>query len=140
MAFTKLKYDTCAYKNFLAESVGTYAYSISPLPYQHPTPRRIEFGIVGGNDVSIIRSNMVDLESDLKGQTRLASKCPTLDYQNPCPNTEMSMCKPQKVVIRGNPSNYGRVLDTQMMHLAPAQMFSYKPIQMDPFMHCMPRC
>jgi hypothetical protein len=133
MAWTHLTADTCAYKNQLAQEVGEFAYIIDDCRYVHRNPRRVEFGIVGGNDVSIAK-NMVDLESDLKGQTRLASKCPTLYYQNPCPAGEMNTCKPRQVVIRGNPSNMGRVLDTTLYHLAPAQFARYVPIQIDPYM------
>ena len=135
MSFTKLSYDTCAYKNELAQSVGTLGWVIDPSRFENFSKSRIEFGIVAGNDVSIIGKNqMVDLESDLKGQTRLASRCPTLYYQNPCPNSDMNTCKPDNFVIRSNPSNAGRVIDTTLYHLAPAQMFRYTPIPVDPYM------
>lgn len=140
MAWSRLRQDTCAYKNYLAESVGEFAYVIDPVRFQHPQPMRHEFGIVAGNDVSIVKGNLVDVESDLKGQTRLSSRCPTLDYQNPYPNGDMNTCRPGKIIIRGNPSNLGRVIDTTPMHLRPAQMFSYKPIQVDPYMINGPRC
>lgn len=84
MAWTHLTADTCSYRNQLAQEVGSFAYIVDPVKYDHPRKSRVEFGIVAGNDVSIIGSkHMVDLESDLKGQTRLASKCPTLYYLNP---------------------------------------------------------
>ena len=69
----------------------------------------------------------VDLETDLRGSTRLASKCPTLKYQNPCPTGEMTTCQPQQIVIKGNPSNQGTVIDTSPQHLRSCQMFRYKP-------------
>jgi len=134
MAFTSLTYDSCAYKNELAQTVGTFAYAIDDCRYVHKNPQRIEFGIVGGNDVSLIGGNLIDLESDLKGQTRLASKCPTLYYQNPCPAGDMNTCKPRQVVVRGNPSNMGRVIDTTLYHLPPAQFARYVPIVVDPYL------
>jgi hypothetical protein len=134
MAFTSLTYDSCAYKNELAQTVGTFAYAIDDCRYVHKNPRRVEFGIVGGNDVSLIGGNLIDLESDLKGQTRLASKCPTLYYQNPCPAGDMNTCKPRQVVVRGNPSNMGRVIDTTLYHLPPAQFSRQIPIQIDPYL------
>jgi hypothetical protein len=142
MAFTHLIYDTCAYKNDLAQEVGTFAYMVDDCRYVNKSPSRVNFGIVGGNDVSIVGKNaMVDLESDLKGQTRLASRCPTLYYQNPCPNGDMNTCKPQQVVIRGNPSNMGRVIDTTLYHLPTSQFARYVPLQMDPYLGGrMPRC
>ena len=36
----------------------------------NPNPQRHILGIVGGNEVSLIKGNMVDLESDLFGITR----------------------------------------------------------------------
>ena len=38
--------------------------------FVHKTPRAHTLGLVGGNDVSLIKGNMVDLESDLRGITR----------------------------------------------------------------------
>lgn len=139
MSFTKLSYDTCAYKNDLAQSVGTLGWVIDPSRFENYSKSRIEFGIVGGNDVSLIKGNMTDLESDLKGQTRLASKCPQLDYLNPCPKGSMNSCQPQQIVIRGNPSNLGRVIDTTPMHLRGSQMFRYTPIPLPQGVQ-MPRC
>ena len=55
MAFSNARYDTCAYKQFLAESIGTMNYTLDPCRYYHPDLRRLAFGIVGGNDVSITR-------------------------------------------------------------------------------------
>ena len=79
MAFTANKYDSCAYKQFLAESVGTFSYVIDPVRYYHPSPKRMAFGIVSGNDVSIVGKNQLcDLESDLWGIDRKLSRCDAL--------------------------------------------------------------
>jgi len=140
MSWNRLSADFCAYRNQLAQEVGEFAYVIDDCRYVHKNPTRINFGVVGGNDVSIVK-NMVDLESDLKGQTRLASRCPTLYYQNPCPSGEMNTCRPQQVVIRGNPANMGRVVDTTLYHLPPSQFARFTPVQIDPFMgNRLPRC
>ena len=104
MSFTKLSYDTCAYKNDLAQSIGTLGWIIDPSRYENDSKSRIEFGIVGGNDVSLIKGNMTDLESDLYGITRLQSKCPQLKYLNPCPQGTMNSCQPSQIIIKGNPS------------------------------------
>ena len=48
--------------------------------FVNPAPQRHILGIVGGNDVSLIKGNMVDLESDLRGQTRMSSDCPSKQY------------------------------------------------------------
>jgi hypothetical protein len=139
MSFNRLHYDTCAYKNDLAQSVGTLGYMLYPGRYENMSNSRIEFGIVAGNDVSIIKGNMVDLESDLRNQTKLASKCPQLQYLNPCPQGSMNSCQPQQIVIRGNPGNIGRVIDTTPMHLRSSQMFRYTPTSLPQGIQ-MPRC
>ena len=79
--------------------------------------------------------NIVYIESDLFGIDRKLSRCDALKYLNPCPTGDMNACKPKQIVMRGNPANMGRVIDAQLYHLPPAQMFSYKPIQMDPYMN-----
>jgi hypothetical protein len=141
MSWNRLRFDSCAYRNQLAQEVGEFAYVIDDCRYVHKNPTRINFGIVGGNDVSIVgRNQMVDLESDLKGQTRLASRCPTLYYQNPCPSSDINTCRPKQVVIRGNPANMGRVIDTTLYHLPTSQMARYVPTQIDPYLGgIMPR-
>ena len=134
MAWTRNRTDVCAYKQFLAESIGEFQYISDPVRYYHPNPRRFEFGLPAGNEVSIVK-NMVDLESDLFGIDRKLSRCDALKYINPCPSGDMNACKPSQVVMRGNPSNMGRVLDTTLHHLPPAQMFRYVPVQVDPYMN-----
>ena len=139
MSFTKLSYDTCAYKNELAQSVGTLGWVIDPSRFENYSKSRIEFGIVGGNEVSLIKGNMTDLESDLYGITRLESKCPQLKYLSPCPTGNMNSCQPQQIIIKGNPSNMGRVIDTTPMHLRSSQMFRYTPIPLPQGIQ-MPKC
>lgn len=141
MAFSNSRYDTCAYKQYLAESIGELGYQLDPCRYYHPNPSRIAFGVPAGNDVSIPRdaNAMVDVESDLRGQTRLLSRCPSLLYQNPCPTGTMNTCQPKHLVIRGNPSNHGRVIDVTPIHLPEAQMFRYTPIPLPPAI-VIPKC
>ncbi len=91
------------------------------------TNSRIEFGTVGGTNVSHIKGNLVDLETELRGTTRLQSKCPTLKYQNPCPSGEMTTCQPDEIVIKANPSNSGKILNLEHVHLGSCQLAKYKP-------------
>ena len=140
MAWTHNTADLCSYRQQLAESVGELQYILDPVRYYHPKPSRFSFGIVAGNDVSVV-PNQVDLESDLFGIDRKLSRCDALKYINPCPTGEMNTCRPSQIVMRGNPSNRGRVLDVRPMHLPEAQMFRYIPVQVDPYMGGrMPKC
>ena len=70
--------------------------------YENANKCRIDLGVVGGSNVSHIKGNLVDLETDLRGQTRRTTKCPTRLYQNPCPRGDMNNCQPPNINIRGN--------------------------------------
>jgi hypothetical protein len=72
MSFNRLGYDTCAYAKTLQQSVDPLDYHLFKGKYESCTQCKIsdytnnlEFGI------------KTDVESDLKGQTRKGSKCPT---------------------------------------------------------------
>lgn len=134
MSFNRLQYDNCAYNHQLHESVGTLAYILDPSRFENCNKCRMEFGTVGGTNVSHIKGNLVDLETDLRGTTRLASKCPTKKYINPCPNGDMTSCHPNQITIRKHPGNTykDRVLDTSMEHLQPCQMIKYRDTPLEP--------
>ena len=127
MSFNRLSYDTCAYKHSLAESVGTLSWVLDSSRFENCNKCRVEFGVVGGTNVSHIKGNLVDLETDLRGQTRRTTKCPTKLYQSPCPNGDMNNGKPGPIHIPGDASQTERTIDTQMLHLPSCQMIRYKP-------------
>ena len=58
-----------------------------PGRYENCSKCRHEFGLLGGTAVSHIKGNLVDLENDLRGQTRQNTKCPTLKYAPSKDNT-----------------------------------------------------
>ena len=132
MSFNRLKYDTCAYQHDVSESVGTLNWILDSNRFENCNKCRVEFGIIGGTNVSHAKGNLVDLESDLMGTTRLQSKCPTLKYLNPCPKGDMNSCQPDKIVIRSTPNTKGRVVELEPQHLSSCQMFRYKPVPLPP--------
>lgn len=139
MSFNRLIYDSCSYENELRASTGTLAYALDPNKFYNCNACRMTL-LTPGNDVSIAKNgNMVDLESDLKGITRKASKCPSLKYLNPCPKSDINMCQPNKIHIRGTPTTKERVIDTTPHHLPSCQMIRYKPISLPPAMQ-FPTC
>jgi hypothetical protein len=91
---------------------------------EHPKTARHVLGLVGGNEVSLTKTNWPDVESDLKGITR--------------PNTDCASRKHLPVsgtlVVRKNPKNTF-VMDTSKDHLPSVQMWAYpavigpKPLQ-----------
>lgn len=138
MSFTRQNYDQCAYQSSVLQSTGTLNWVLSTDRFVNPNPTRIAFGVVGGNETSVIAGNMVDLESDLMG-IRTASKCPSLKFIGQCTGKDMNSCQPKQAVIRGNPSNQGRIIDTTPLHLRESNMFRYTPVFL-PKPYEQPRC
>jgi hypothetical protein len=87
--------------------------------FVNPTPQRHILGIVGGNDVSLIKGNMVDLESDLRGINIPNTFCPWKQYQPPP--------KGQKEIVRDN-RKIDIKIDVQKAHLPVYQMWAYPAV------------
>ena len=85
----------------------------------HSTPQRHMLGIVGGNEVSQIQGNMVDLESDLKGINIPNTFCPTRQYQ--------PLKKEQTEIVRDNVKGAVKI-DIQPVHLPAYQMMAYPSV------------
>jgi hypothetical protein len=132
MSSNRLIYDTCAYKKELDQSTGSLSYNLNPIKFENCSKCRMELGVVGGSAVSQIKGNMVDLESDLRGQTYPASHCPSKHYQPSCPTTIGDACQPKQITLQGNHCNEGRAIDTELVHLRPCQMVRYKPVPLPP--------
>ena len=88
MSSNRLSYDACAYQKSLQESTSPLEYVLYSGKYENCAKCRIEFGPVGGNGVSLFSGNLVDLESDLRGQTRQSSLCPSTMY-NPSQSNQV---------------------------------------------------
>jgi hypothetical protein len=99
-------YDPCVYEQSLLQSVSPIAFMLDPIQYQNCNQCRMELGIVGGTAVSHVQGNLVDLESDLRGQTRPLDHCLALKYLPQAP--------------------------PPMVHLPPCQMFTYGPVPPNP--------
>ena len=123
MSSNRLIYDQCEYKTQLQQNIGTLEYTLNPMKYENCNKCRMQLGIVGGTDVSKIRGNLVDLETDLRGQTR------PLTQPGQCPS---QLWKPQQgrfLTIQGrDPCSKKRVIDTQLVHLRPCQMFTLNSV------------
>ena len=117
MSFNRLKYDQCAYREDLKESMAPGCYQFYAGKHVNDNICRVDFGIVGGNDVSLYKGNIVDLESDLRGQTRLSSLCPSKKF--------MPRCKQD--CLSGLPS--GPIdCQSELLDLPTCNMICYKPV------------
>jgi len=121
MSFNRTKYDSCSYKQNLKESVDTLGYILTPFRYEHSNKCRHQLGFVGGTSVSHIKGNIVDLESELRGQTRYVSKC----GQNYYIPTDDNVVKNDKT----------EPIDTSLKHLSSCQSIMYKSIPLPPKMN-----
>ena len=126
MSFTKLTYDDCSYKANLAGNVSQLSYILDPVRYYNCNKCRNENGLVGGTAVSHVVGNIVDLESNLIGIDREASKCATLKYVPRDDNKAVGAD-----YYRAGCTNK---VDTTMNHLKPCQMNNVMGIPHPPSM------
>lgn len=96
-----------------------YDYLTSQLV--HPTPQRHILGMFSGNEVSLIKGNMVDLESDLRGINIPNTFAPWRQYQPPQNNIQ------DKEIIRNNTKGSIKI-NIEKAHLPTYQMWAYPSV------------
>jgi hypothetical protein len=92
------------------------SYDQFAFAYVHKNPGRHTLGVVGGNEASLIKGNLVDLESDLRRLNLPNTFCPQRAYQPP-PD------KPEQIVRSNVKINL--TIDTRPQHLPSYQMWGY---------------
>jgi hypothetical protein len=132
MSSNRLIYDEETYKTNLSQSVGPYAYTLDPVRYENCNKCRMELGVLAGTSVSHIKGNLVDLETELRGQNRNASLCPARHYMPPALTGDNSYSQPRSIKIKDEPNRVGRSINTNLTHLPSCQMVSYKPVPKEP--------
>ena len=95
------------------------SYIMSPYRFEHTEKCRHELGLLGGTAVSHVQGNLVDLESDLRGQTRFLTKCADKQYK-PVRDNDMIL------------NDKTDPIDTAKLHLPACQMISYKGVPLPP--------
>lgn len=113
MSFNRLKYDNCSYKTDLTENISYLSYQMDPIRYENCNSCRPELGTRGGNAVSHIKGNLVDLENNLFGIDRPATRCPQQKWMPQAQLQGISSIRNQ---------NYP-IIDTTPVHLRPCQFF-----------------
>lgn len=132
MSSNRLIYDTCAYETEMGEGANQLTYTLDPTKFYQEKPCRMELGVVGGNNVSLVKGNLVDLETDLRGLTRFNTRCPELK-NTWIPNLD------GKIQIPGSELKGPVSIDTNKLHLPPCQMIRYEPVNLPPSPD-MPSC
>jgi len=94
-------------------------YTDLPSQFVNPAPHRHILGFVGGNEVSVIKGSMVDLESDLRGINLPNTFCPAQQYQPPM--------RTDREIIRENRKGAVRI-EVDPVHLPTYQMMAYPAV------------
>jgi hypothetical protein len=118
MSFNRTKYDNCSYTTDLKSNVDTLGHILSTYRYEHKDKCMHQLGFVGGTAVSHIQGNLVDLDSELRGQTRILTRCPTNKY---IPSDD-NLIKNDKT----------EPINTEMKHLPSCQSIMYRSIPLPP--------
>ena len=94
-SLTRNIHDDCAYNQRIHESTSPLTYVINPLAYESCTKCHMAYpgfiGALGGQGFGI-GPDRVDVDSDLRGQTRLQSRCASHTY-NPLSYKYCSACQ-----------------------------------------------
>jgi hypothetical protein len=126
MSFNHLNVDPCTYAKQLSANANALTYMLDTNKFEHNQKCRHELGIRAGTVVSHIRGNLVDLESDLRRQTRILSKCSSSSW----------MPIPENGLILNDKTD---PIDTRMEHLPACQMIRYRSVPLPPALN-LPRC
>lgn len=93
-SFTGLTDDSCAYKQRLMESTSPFRYQMELAKYESCSKCFQAYpgfqGTLGGRGPSV-GPRRIDMDSDLRGQTRLLSRCPQKKY-NPFSYKHCQQC------------------------------------------------
>ena len=108
------------------QSMKSTDYLLDNTKFVHEKQCRVEFGIVGGNDVSQTKSSLVDVENDLRGTTRTANKC--LEYQY-VPTQQNSLEPINYIKCTENPN-----LNLEKEHLKSCNFFDYQEVPKEPIL------
>jgi hypothetical protein len=105
------------------QSQGMFSYTQLPAKFENPNKCRNALGLVGGSEVSNISGNIVDLESDLFGMTRVQSKCIARQYLPACPlGGPGCPDTPPTFSFRDKATGAVRVVDTTPRNLPTCQL------------------
>lgn len=126
--FTRQHYDPCEISRLTRESTEPLEYMLDPTKHYRCNQCRVEFGVVGGNNVSLVPDNLVDVESELRNQTRVLTRCPEKKYM---PDTRVegvstNKCRPGESDT-GLPCGSVKARDNNLVHLPDCNLIDFNP-------------
>ena len=126
MSSTTLLYDTCETNMKLNESRNILDWVLDVHRHENEKKCHHKLGLVGGSEVYEAKRNLVDLESELRGQNHIYSKCPEDKHHlenngisKPFVNVDQHYCKGAKKV------------KTQFKKMEDCQMLDFRNVRMD---------
>lgn len=93
-------------------------YATDTYVYEHVEKKRHMLGLVGGNEVSHISGNRTDLESDLRGITRINTHVPWKQYAPTAQGGQIEI----------NNWKTNLKIDTRPVHMNEVQMWAYPAV------------
>lgn len=122
MSTNRLQLDGATYRRELGENASMLNWVLDQAAYEHPAKRRHELGLVAGPAVSHVAGNLVDLHSELRGQTRYVTWCPANQHK---PHAAGELILNDKTPP----------IDTRPLHLRPTQFFGFPEVPLPPPAH-----
>jgi hypothetical protein len=124
MSWTKLGNDHCYIAQKNTQNVSELDYLLNPIKYENCKGCMSSKGLVGGNNVSKIKGNLVDLENELWNINKELSRCPQARH---LPG-ELHGKRIYKTTCH-------RKINDSKLHLKNCQFFPYPEIPMPPPMN-----
>ena len=118
MSFNRLDNDAVTYARVLQQNANILSHVLDTTSVENCHQCRHELGFVGGSGVSHIKGNLVDLSSDLRGQTRYLNRCAEQQYM------------PQGDQFIRNDKT--KPIDTTRLDLPSCQVISYRAVPLPP--------
>lgn len=98
---------------------NTQLYDQSKYVYISSHPKRHILGLVGGNEVSLTKGNVTDVESDLTWRTRPLTRCAPFQH---------SPVGDNDTTIKRQNRKYDLTIDISKNHLPAYQMWAYPTV------------
>ena len=118
MSFNRLDNDAVTYARVLQQNANILSHVLDTTAFENCHKCRHELGFVGGAGVSHIKGNLVDLSSELRGQTRYINRCAEQQY---IPQADG--------FIRNDKT---KPIDTTRLDLPSCQAIAYKAVPLPP--------
>jgi len=126
MASTKLLYDNCQTKDTDRQNLNMLNWILDVRSHEHDKRCHHKLGIVGGVQVQDVKRNLVDLESELRGQYHYTSKCPEDKH-----SYENNGIKQQHVDVKQKYCRAPRKVKTQFNKMKDCQMIDFHNVTMN---------